>query len=728
MKNISTMIKSSQIGELVNSLEHFFGYSSFRGKQEEIIRHLMGGQDTVVIMPTGAGKSLCFQLPALLLEGTAIVVSPLIALMKNQVDQLVAKGINAGFLNSSLSRAEVTKVRQDVLEGEIKILYVAPETLAKAENLAFFRKINLSFIAIDEAHCISEWGHDFRPEYRKLRLVVEELGNRPIIALTATATTKVQKDIQRTLGLEEAKVFKTSFHRENLYYEVVPKLESKQKLVQFVRKRKGQSGIIYCLSRKKVEELAELLQVNGVKALPYHAGLEPTQRIRHQDAFLNEEVEVVTATIAFGMGIDKADVRYVVHYDVPKSLEGYYQETGRAGRDGNPAHCMMLFSKDDIHKFEKFNKGKSASERENVRLLLEEMSGFAESAVCRTRQLLSYFDEHTEEGCGHCDNCERESGLFPAKDSLALALNAVELSAGRLVFGELVSAICGEGHELANESIFGEGREKGKSHWEAVLRQAIIGDFIQREVEPYGILTLTETGKKFLAEPYALSFIQPLEYPEKCNEEAQAVRGAQEVCDVDQVLLSKLKALRLKVAGQRNVPEFVVFQDDSLEAMCRYFPTTNDALVQIHGVGAGKARKFGKPFIELVKAYVEENEILVEDLQAMVCTQPTKSKNKVFVIRQIDNKVDFEEIAESLEMDLPKLIEEVEHICFAGTKLDIAYYADSLLDEEPQEEIYQYFLESDTDCIEEALEEFDGEYSEEELRVMRLKFFAEQAM
>ncbi|WP_162051751.1 DNA helicase RecQ [Pontibacter pamirensis] len=717
---------------LKNKLKEVFGYNQFRGNQELIINNIINGKNTFVIMPTGAGKSLCYQLPALSLPGTAIVISPLIALMKNQVDQLNAFGVNAQFLNSTLSKSEINKVKKETLAGEVKLLYVAPESLTKEENIDFLRNSNISFVAIDEAHCISEWGHDFRPEYRRIRGIIDLIGNLPIIALTATATPKVQLDIQRNLQMDEASVFKSSFNRTNLYYEVRPKHQTKKQLIQYVKKHKGKSGIVYCLSRKKVEEIAELLRVNDVKARPYHAGLDSSVRMANQDAFLNEDADVIVATIAFGMGIDKPDVRFVIHYDTPKSIEGYYQETGRAGRDGMEGNCIMYYSYDDIIKLEKFNKDKPVTERDNSKLLLQEMASYADSAVCRRKQLLHYFGEAYEKDCGFCDNCLHPKERFEAQQEAQLALKAVEQTGQRFTIEHITAVLTGlrnnyvVSYDHDKLEVFGAGKEQDAQFWSSVVRQVLLSEYLEKDIENFGVVKLTQKGADFIQNPHSISLTKDHNYEQEVKddeekEETQASAGH------DEVLFDLLKNLRKKLAKEKNLPPYVLFQDPSLKEMATVYPTTRDDLAFIGGVGMGKVQKFGKPFLDLITKYVEENDIVTAS-DVVVKTTVNKSKIKIYIIQQIDKKVELEEIAAAKDLTMQELIEEVEHICYSGTKLNLNYYINNILDQERQEEIYEYFMSASTDNIAEALKELGtDDYTEEDLRLMRVKFLSEYA-
>ncbi|TYZ09564.1 DNA helicase RecQ [Hymenobacter lutimineralis] len=719
--------------DLKGKLKEVFGYGQFRGTQEAIIQNVIEGHNTFVIMPTGAGKSLCYQLPALVLPGTAIVISPLIALMKNQVDQLNAFGVNAAFLNSTLSKTEMNKVKRDVISGDVRLLYVAPESLTKDETIEFLQKATISFVAIDEAHCISEWGHDFRPEYRKIRSIIDGLGvDVPIIALTATATPKVQLDIQKNLQMDEASVFKTSFNRTNLYYEVRPKHQTKKQLIQYVKQRKGQAGIVYCLSRKKVEEIAELLRVNDVRALPYHAGLDPHVRMANQDAFLNEDCDVIVATIAFGMGIDKPDVRFVIHYDTPKSIEGYYQETGRGGRDGLEGDCLMFYSYDDIVKLEKFNKDKPVTERDNSKLLLQEMANYADSAVCRRKQLLHYFGETFEKDCGFCDNCRHPREKFEGKEFVKLALQAVVQTEQRFGIEHLTSVLTGltnphiESYGHNKLPIYGAGHDHDAAFWHSVLRQCMIAGLLGKDIENFGVVRICPKGEEFLVAPYSFKLSKDHNYEEEMQEQAEQ-EEVQQAAGHDAALFDMLKALRKKLAHQKGLPPYVLFQDPSLKEMATTFPVKMEDLAHVSGVGQGKAQKFGGPFLDLIKKYVEENDIMTA-ADVVVKSAVNKSKIKIYIIQQIDKKMDLEEIASSKGIDMRELMEEIEHICYAGTKLNLDYYIDSVLDEERQGEIYDYFMSASTDNIAVALKELgDDEYTEEDLRLMRIKFLSEVA-
>ena len=716
---------------LKDKLKEVFGYDQFRGNQEAIIQNILDKKNTFVIMPTGAGKSLCYQLPALVQEGTAIVISPLIALMKNQVDQLNAFGINAHFLNSTLTKAEINKVKKETLERKTKLLYVAPESLTKEDNLEFLNRVKVSFVAIDEAHCISEWGHDFRPEYRRIRAIINQLGDLPVIALTATATPKVQQDIQRNLQMEDADVFKSSFNRKNLYYEVRPKKDIKKQLIRFANQHKGKSGIVYCLSRKKVEEIAELLKVNGFRAAPYHAGLDSAVRMQNQDDFLNEDSDIIVATIAFGMGIDKPDVRFVVHYDTPKSLEGYYQETGRGGRDGLEGHCLMFYSYNDILKLEKFSKDKPVTERDNAKLLLQEISSYAETSVCRRRQLLHYFGESYDKDCGFCDNCKNPREKYEADAHLLKVLQAAQQTEQRFGLNHLVDVIRGSENQYVLSydhnklPVFGTGADEGQEFWKSVVRQGLLYEFLEKDIDNIGILKVSQKGLDFLEAPYPIVFSKDHDY--STTEEEEEIEKETPLAKAhDEVLFSLLKNLRKQIAKQKSLPPYVIFQDPSLEEMATVYPTTKEALSQVNGVGMGKVAKFGKPFIDAIQKYVEENNIdTVADV--VVKSSVNKSKTKIFVIQQIDRKVDLEEIAEAQNLSMDDLLSEIEHICYSGTRLNLDYHIESILDEDQQDEIYEYFMQAETDNIRMALEEFENDYSEEELRLMRIKFLSEYA-
>ncbi|MCS6973487.1 MAG: DNA helicase RecQ [Cyclobacteriaceae bacterium] len=729
------MIVAEEKDVLKLKLKEVFGYSNFRGNQEAIIRNVLEGKNTFVIMPTGAGKSLCYQLPAIIMDGLAVVISPLIALMKNQVDQLNAYGINARFLNSTLSKGEITRLKKDCISGNVKLLYVAPESLNKEENIEFLKKVKVSFVAIDEAHCISEWGHDFRPEYRKIKSMIQHLGNLPIIALTATATPKVQLDIQKNLQMEDADIFISSFNRKNLYYEVRPKKETKKQLIKFLRDNKGKSGIVYCLSRKKVEEIANLLTVNGFKAAPYHAGLDADVREKNQDAFLNEEIDIIVATIAFGMGIDKPDVRFVVHYDVPKSLEGYYQETGRAGRDGLEGHCLMFYSHNDLNKLEKFNKDKSVQERENARILLQEMEYYAESPVCRRRQLLHYFgEEFKEDNCGMCDNCVHPRERFDGTSYVKTVLQAVKQTNERFGLNHLVNVIRGIEDEYVKSyahfdlPVFGTGSDEEADFWKSVIRQALIYQYLEKDIENIGVLKLTPKGEAFLKKPHPIELARDHDFTTDLDEEEESSdRVPMNTKAYDDKLFEMLKDLRKKIAREKNLPPYVIFQDPSLEEMATTYPTTKEELAQVNGVGMGKVNKFGKEFLEVIQKYVEENDIETAT-EVVVKSSVNKSKTKIFIIQQIDKKVDLEEIAEMANLSFDELLTEIENITNSGTKLNLDYYIDQVLDPQKQEDIHDYFMQAETDSLEEALQDESlAEYTEEEIRLARIQFMSKYA-
>ncbi len=718
---------------LFDNLQNFFGFDNFKGDQEAIITSILQKKDTFVIMPTGGGKSICYQLPALMSEGTALVISPLIALMKNQVDQLRAFGGTesiAHFLNSSLNKAEIAKVKQDVISGDTKLLYVAPESLTKLENIEFLQSIKVSFVAVDEAHCISEWGHDFRPEYRKIRQVINNIGDDiPIIALTATATPKVQLDIQKTLQMNNAVLFKSSFNRPNLFYEVRAKRNVIKEIVRYVKSQEGKSGIIYCLSRKKVEEVAEALRLNGIKALPYHAGLDPKTRAETQDNFLMQDVDVIVATIAFGMGIDKPDVRYVIHHDIPKSMEGYYQETGRSGRDGGEGVCLAFYSQKDIDKLTKFMKDKPVSEREIGTQILKEVIDYAESSVCRRKQILHYFGENfNQAGCDNmCDNCRHPKKYFAAEEPLKRVLKLISQLGEKfddnylmnIMLGRENAQILSYKHQLLPE--FGSGKEEGETLWKSLMRQALLNNFVAKDVDNYGLLRLTKSGVSFLESPYALKYQLNyfVEIPEDEND------GGQQSGALDSHLLMMIKDLRKKIAKQKNLPPFVIFQDPSLEEMCTHYPVTIDELKQIQGVGNGKAVKFGQPFIELIKFYVEENEI-DRPVDLVIKSAANKSALKVSIIQNIDRQITLEDIASSKGMSYEEILKEVETIVNSGTKLNLNYYIDDMIDDDRQDEVYEYFRSTEVDSIDTALKELGSDdYSREEIQLMRIKFLSE---
>ncbi len=722
-------------------LHKFFGFDSFKGQQEEIISSLLAKKDTFVIMPTGGGKSLCYQLPALVSEGTAIIISPLIALMKNQVDALRNFGNEDGiahFLNSSLSKMEITKVKKDITDGKTKLLYVAPESLTKQENVTFFNEIKISFFAIDEAHCISEWGHDFRPEYRRLRPIIEEIGAVPIIALTATATPKVQQDIQKNLGMTDANVYKSSFNRSNLFYEVRPKQNAIKEIIKYVKSQHGKSGIIYCLSRKKVEELAESLRVNGVKAQAYHAGLEAKERANTQDAFLMEDIDVIVATIAFGMGIDKPDVRFVIHHDIPKSLEGYYQETGRGGRDGGEGNCLTFYSHDDIVKLEKFMKGKPVAEQEIGKQLLHETVSYAETSSCRRKFLLHYFgEEFNEEDCnGMCDNCRNPKQKHEGMEDVELVLEAVTDVKEKFKTKDIINVLMGNVTSVVksykhNElECFGKGAEddKNEKYWNAVIRQALVSGLLAKDVESYGTLKVTKEGKAFIKDPYSIMVTRDHDYEGTESEDDDIAGGGggnKGGSGADPVLFSALKDLLKQTAHKLKLPPYVIFQELSLEEMAIQYPIKMDELVNITGVGQGKAQKFGKPFLDLIAKYVEENEI-DRPLDMVVKSIVNKSGLKVYIIQSIDRKLPLEDVASAKGISLSELITEIESIVSSGTKVSIGYYINDIMDEDKQVEAMEYFKESESDSIDEALKELGEEdYSEDEMRMMRIKFMSE---
>ena len=720
--------------KLTEALKKHFGFDTFKGNQKAIIENVLAGNDTFVLIPTVGGKSLCYQLPSLLMEGTAIVVSPLIALMKNQVDAMrnfsEEDGV-AHFINSSLSKSAIDQVKEDILSGKTKLLYVAPESLTKEENVEFLRQVKISFYAVDEAHCISEWGHDFRPEYRRIRPIINEIGKRPLIALTATATPKVQHDIQKNLGMTDAAVFKSSFNRVNLYYEVRPKTANVDRdIIKFIKSNEGKSGIIYCLSRKKVEEFADILKANGIKALPYHAGMDSQVRSANQDAFLMEQVDVIVATIAFGMGIDKPDVRYVIHYDIPKSLEGYYQETGRAGRDGGEGHCLAFYSYKDLQKLEKFMQGKPVAEQEIGKQLLLETAAYAETSVCRRKVLLHYFgEEYPEDNCGNCDNCLNPKKQVEAKELLGAVLEVISTLKEKFKAEYIVNMLVGnETSEIQsykhNElEVFGSGQDEDEKIWNAVIRQALIAGYLEKDIENYGLLKITPKGKEFMKKPVSFKITEDHEFEEE--EEEIPVRGGAS-CAVDPVLYSMMKDLRKKLSKRLEVPPFVIFQDPSLEAMATTYPITLEELQNIPGVGAGKAKRYGAEFIALIKRHVEENEIeRPEDLR--VKTVANKSKLKVSIVQSIDRKVALDDIAVSKGLEFGELLDEVEAIVYSGTRINIDYFLNDVMDEDHIEDIYEYFKDSETDDLEEAIEELGGDYTEEEIRLVRIKFLSEMA-
>ncbi|HLN54637.1 MAG TPA: DNA helicase RecQ, partial [Bacteroidales bacterium] len=713
-------------------LKKYFGFDTFKGNQEHIIKNVLDGRDTFVLMPTGGGKSLCYQLPAVMKTGTAIVISPLIALMKNQVDAMrnfSTEDEVAHFLNSSLTKTEIARVKNDVTNGKTKLLYVAPESLTKEENIEFLKSVEISFYAIDEAHCISEWGHDFRPEYRRIRPIIDTIGRSPIIALTATATPKVQHDIQKNLGILNADEFKSSFNRPNLYYEVKSKQDVSKEIIKYIKNNPGKSGIIYCLSRKKVEEIAELLKVNGIKALPYHAGMDSATRTANQDKFLMEEVDIIVATIAFGMGIDKPDVRFVIHYDIPKSLEGYYQETGRAGRDGGEGNCIAYYSYNDIVKLEKFMQGKPIAEQEIGKQLLLETVSYAESSVCRRKLLLHYFgEEYPKENCEACDNCLHPKAQFEGSEAVVTVLETIlavkeKFKAdhiANIIAGKVTSAIKSYRHHKLE--YFGAGEEKDEKFWNMVIRQALIAKLLTKDIENYGLLKVTQKGFEFLEKPSSFMLAEDHDYAEPDDEENAF--GAKTAA-VDDELFSILKDLRKKISKIKSVPPFVIFQDPSLEDMAIQYPVTIDELQNISGVGAGKAQRYGKEFIEVIKKYVEEKEI-IRPLDMVVKSVVNKSGIKVYIIQSIDMKRSFEDIAEAKGLEMDELISEIEAIVNSGTRLNLDYYINNVIDEERQHDIYSYFREeAETDSLEDAIRELGNEFEEEEIRLVRIKFLSE---
>lgn len=713
-------------------LKKYFGFDTFKGNQEPIIKNVLEERDTFVLMPTGGGKSLCYQLPAVMKPGTAIVISPLIALMKNQVDAMRNFSTDddvAHFLNSSLTKTESTRVKKDVLSGKAKLLYVAPESLTKEENIDFLKNVGISFYAIDEAHCISEWGHDFRPEYRRIRPIIESIGRAPIIALTATATPKVQHDIQKNLGILDADIFKSSFNRPNLYYEVKSKQDVTKEIIKYIKNNPGKSGIIYCLSRKKVEEMAETLKVNGIKALPYHAGMDSATRTLNQDKFLMEEADIIVATIAFGMGIDKPDVRFVIHYDIPKSLEGYYQETGRAGRDGGEGNCIAYYSYNDIMKLEKFMQGKPIAEQEIGKQLLLETVSYAESSVCRRRLLLHYFgEEYPKDNCEACDNCLHPKAQFEGSDAVVNVLETIlavkeKFKAdhiANILSGKVTSAIKSYKHHKLE--FFGVGEDKDEKFWNMVIRQALIAKFLAKDIENYGLLKVTQKGLEFLENPVSFMLAEDHDYADTTDEEnAFGARTAA----VDEELFSILKDLRKKISKQKDVPPFVIFQDPSLEDMAIQYPVTLDELQNISGVGAGKAQRYGKEFVEIIKKYVDEKEI-IRPLDMVVKSVVNKSGIKVYIIQSIDMKRPLEDIAEAKGLEMYELISEIEAIVNYGTRINLDYYINMMMDEERQHDIYSYFREeAESDSLQDAITELGNEFEEEEIRLMRIKFLSE---
>lgn len=728
---------TTEVVDLKASLKEFFGFDSFKGMQEQVISTILEGQDCFVIMPTGAGKSLCYQLPALISNGTAVIISPLIALMKNQVDAIRGFGESdsiAHFLNSSLTKTQSEKVKRDVAEGRTKMLYVAPETLKKDETIDFLRSAKVSFVAVDEAHCISEWGHDFRPEYRRIKQIVKEIDDVPMVALTATATPKVQLDIQKTLNMLDAQVFKSSFNRSNLYYEVLPKgskAQTMKDLISFINKRKGKSGIVYCLSRKKTEEVAEILQANGINALPYHAGLDAKTRAGNQDKFLMEDADVICATIAFGMGIDKPDVRFVIHYDVPKSLEGYYQETGRAGRDGKDGDCVLFFNPKDTEKLEKFLKDKPVAEREIGTQLISEMAFFAESSQCRRKSLLHYFGENFDaDNCDKmCDNCRNPRETEEATDSLIAVLKTIQFTDGKVGLKHIINILIGKAspevkaykHNL--NPLFGFGKEKNENYWKTLIRYGQINNLIHKNIELYGLFSISKEGEHYLKKPTPVQIALDKEYDAISDADFESIQ-IEAVYDKD--LYTKLKELQKEVAKDMGLPPYVIFQQTSLEDMAFKFPITMSEMENITGVGKNKAKKFGRPFIELISNYVDENNIERPD-DLVLKSVVNKSARKIHIIQNIDKKVSIEDIAKGQGLDYEELIEELEAIVFSGTQVDLLYYIDEIIDEEGRDEIYDYFKSDDTGSIDAAVNEFDGEFTHEEMKIFQIQFMSDVA-
>lgn len=718
--------------DLKRVLKQYFGFDGFRGKQEDVIKHLMAGNDTFVIMPTGAGKSLCYQLPAIASEGTALVISPLIALMKNQVDQLRAHGIEAGFLNSSMNRGDYEEVKRKTIARELKLLYVAPESLVKEEFIDFLKQSLISFVAVDEAHCISEWGHDFRPEYRRIREILNHIPPVPIIALTATATPKVQLDIRNNLKMYDSELFITSFNRHNLYYEIRSKVDPVTEVIKYIKKNMGKSGIVYCLSRRKVEEIAEILTVNGIRAVPYHAGLDSKMRSRHQDMFLNEDIHVVVATIAFGMGIDKPDVRFVIHFDVPKSIESYYQETGRSGRDGLEGNCILFYDYNDIVKLEKFMKDKPVSERESGRLLLQEMAAFCESGLCRRKYMLHYFGEEFDDSkCnGMCDNCRHPKEKYDATKQVKQGLAVTKQVKGKFGINHMIKVLRGatsqqvvlnEHHDLP---IHGRGQDLGEKEWRSVYAQMLVQGYLSKDIDNYGVIKLSPKGEDFLKAPQSVELFKYRD-PKELEREKEKLQ-AEEFNTFDEVLFDKLKKLRREIARAKNIPPYVIFQDPSLEEMAQRFPVTKDEFVNISGVGRGKADKFAQPFVDLIATYVTENEIERPEM-VVVKRAGNKAMNKLFFIQHIDRKTPLDEIARLKNISFGDLLTQIEHIIYSGTKLNLDYYIKFEVDSDSIEDIFEYFMHAETDSLDLAESELGGNITREEIQLVRAKFLAEVA-
>lgn len=733
------MDKATDLIDLTSQLKKHFGFNQFKGQQEDIIADLLNGEDVFVLMPTGGGKSLCYQLPALISDGVAIIVSPLIALMKNQVDAIRGLSSEEGIahvLNSSLNKTQTKRVMDDITSGVTKMLYVAPESLTKKEYIDFFKTVNISFFAIDEAHCISEWGHDFRPEYRNLKNIINQIGDAPVIALTATATPKVQEDIQKTLGMTEAKVYKDSFNRPNLFYEVRPKINQDREIIKFIHKNANKSGVIYCLSRKKVEEFAQLLQVNGIKAIPYHAGLDSKTRDKHQDMFLMEDVDIVVATIAFGMGIDKPDIRFVIHYDMPKSLESYYQETGRAGRDGGEGHCLAFYDYKDIEKLKKFLANKPVAEKEVGTQLLNEVVAYAETSMSRRKFLLHYFGEEFDEinglGADMDDNMRNPKKMIDVKEDAVLVLNIADQIKEVLKVDDLVCVLMGkessitQSYDLSSKSFYGMGGHKDDNYWKSIIRQLIVRNYLHKEIETYGILKLTEKGAEFLKKPEEFLIAEDVDFKKLIDETPAENNNIATTGAFDETLLKQLKEIRKKIAKQHNIPPFAVFQDPSLEDMTMLYPTKISDLPNVFGVGEGKAKRFGKAFVEFIAKYVEENDITPPD-EMVIRGVADKSNHKVYIIQSVDRKMDLEDMADGKNLSMDDLISEMESIIYQGTKLDISYYVNDIIDEDQKDEVFEYLMEADNDSMSDLLDEFGDEYEEEELRLLRIMFINEVA-